>query len=164
MKNPIAEDYGKRTTGAYVDDKLIVTKAKVNLKKTDERFNKTKFNVYSHNGVVLITGQVPDANMRTTATETIQKIRKVRRVHNELEVAPPRSFSSTLSDAWLSSKVKTRFLFTKGIESRRIKVILENGVVYLMGLVTQKEADVIVETAKKSYGIQKIVRVFEYIE
>ncbi len=163
-KEPIGENYGKRTTGAYVDDGLIETKAKVNLKKTDERFKQAQVSVDSYNGVVLLTGNVADADMRGIATAVVQKIRKVRRVHNELEVSPPRSFGAKIGDAWLGNKVGTRFLFNKSISSNRVKVITENGVIYLMGLVTHAEAEHIVEVTQKAYGLQKIVRVFEYID
>lgn len=163
-QNPIGENYGKRTAGAFVDDEFIETKSKVNLKKIDSRFKKSQVKVTSYNGVVLLSGNVIEADMRELATLTIQKIRKVRRVHNELHVTPPRSFGAKLSDSWLSRKVKTKFLFNKHIESSRIKVITNNGVIHLMGLVTHQEADLIVNQAKTTYGLQKIVRVFEYID
>ncbi|MDG1293462.1 MAG: BON domain-containing protein [Pseudomonadales bacterium] len=161
---PIGENYGKRTPGAYVDDQLIETKSKVNLKKIDARFANAQVRIDSFNGVVLLTGNVPAADMRTTATETIRKIRKVRRVNNELQVSPPRSFGAKAGDVWLSNKVKTRLRFTKKAPHSRVNVVTENGVIYLMGLVTRKEAETIVNVAKKSYGLQKIVRVFEYID
>ena len=161
---PIVENYGTRTTGARVDDSLIETKAKVNLKKTNSRFNRAQVNVDSHNGVVLLTGNVPAADMRNIATKTIEKIRKVRRVHNELVVSPPRSYGAKSGDAWLSQKVKTRLLFNKHVQSRRLQIVTEDGVIYLMGLVTRNEADKIVEVVKKAYGLQKIVRIFEYID
>lgn len=161
---PISENYGKRTPGAYVDDQLIETKSKVNLKKIDTRFNDSQVSIDSFNGVVLLTGNVPVAEMRDTATETIRKIRKVRRVNNELEVSPPRSMGAKAGDAWLSNKVKMRLRFTKSVPHGRVKVVTENSVIYLMGLVTRKEAENIVAVTKKSYGLQKIVRVFEYID
>ena len=161
---PIGENYGKRTPGAYVDDQLIETKSKVNLKKVDTRFTNAQVRIDSFNGVVLLTGNVAAANMRDTATETIRKIRKVRRVNNELQVSPPRSFGAKAGDVWLSNKVKTRLRFTKEAPHSRVNVITNNGVIYLMGLVTRKEAETIVNVAKKSYGLQKIVRVFEYID
>lgn len=163
-QNPIGEDYGKRTPGAYVDDEFIETKSAVNLKKIDDRFKQAQVKVTSYNGVVLLTGNVPEADMRNLATATLQKIRKVRRVHNELNVSPPRSFGAKMSDAWLSRKVKTKYLFNKSIESSRVKVISNSGVIYLMGLATHQEADTIVNITKDVYGLQKIVRVFEYID
>ena len=161
---PIGEDYGKRTPGAYVDDQLIETKSKVNLKKVDTRFAQAQVRIDSFNGVVLLTGNVPASEMRDSATEIIRKIRKVRRVNNELHVSPPRSFGAKAGDAWLSNKVKTRLRFTKKAPHSRVNVVTNNGVIYLMGLVTRKEAGTIVNVAKKSYGLQKIVRVFEYID
>tara|TARA_B110000879_G_scaffold164281_1_gene212194 strand:- start:56 stop:700 length:645 start_codon:yes stop_codon:yes gene_type:complete len=161
---PIGENYGKRTPGAYVDDQLIETKSKVNLKKIDTRFANAQVRIDSFNGVVLLTGNVPAAEMRDSATDIIRKIRKVRRVNNELRVSPPRSFGAKAGDVWLSNKVKTRLRFTKKAPHSRVNVITENGVIYLMGLVTHKEAETIVNVAKKSYGLQKIVRVFEYID
>ena len=161
---PIGENYGKRTPGAYVDDQLIETKSKVNLKKVDTRFAQAQVRIDSFNGVVLLTGNVPASEMRDSATEIIRKIRKVRRVNNELHVSPPRSFGAKAGDAWLSNKVKTRLRFTKKAPHSRVNVVTNNGVIYLMGLVTHKEAETIVNVAKKSYGLQKIVRVFEYID
>ena len=161
---PIGENYGKRTPGAYVDDQLIETKSKVNLKKIDTRFANAQVRIDSFNGVVLLTGNVPASEMRDSATEIIRKIRKVRRVNNELRVSPPRSFGAKAGDAWLSNKVKTRLRFTKKAPHSRVNVVTNNGVIYLMGLVTHKEAETIVNVAKKSYGLQKIVRVFEYID
>ena len=161
---PIGENYGKRTPGAYIDDQLIETKSKVNLKKVDTRFAQAQVRIDSFNGVVLLTGNVPASEMRDSATEIIRKIRKVRRVNNELHVSPPRSFGAKAGDAWLSNKVKTRLRFTKKAPHSRVNVVTNNGVIYLMGLVTRKEAGTIVNVAKKSYGLQKIVRVFEYID
>ena len=161
---PIGENYGKRTTGAFVDDQLIETKAKVNLNKSDERFKPAQVTVNSFNGVVLITGNVSDSDMRAIATKTVSKIRKVRRVNNELNVSPPRSNSALLADAWLSRKVKTRFLLSKDVDSNRVKVVVNDGVIFLMGLVSHAEADIIVESTKKAYVLQKIVRVCEYID
>lgn len=163
-QDAIEENYNKRTTGAYIDDKFIVTKAKVNIDKSDPQLKKAQVQVDSFNGVVLLTGNVPSSAMRDLATETVQKIRKVRRVHNELEIGPPRSAGATLGDTWLSSKVKSRLLFDKRVNSRRIHVVTENGVIYLMGLVTHDEANTAVAVTKKAYGLQKIVRVFEYID
>ena len=163
-QDAIEENYNKRTTGAYIDDKFIATKAKVNIDKSDPQLKKAQVQVDSFNGVVLLTGNVPSSAMRDLATETVQKIRKVRRVHNELEIGPPRSAGATLGDTWLSSKVKSRLLFDKRVNSRRIHVVTENGVIYLRGLVTHDEANTAVAVTKKAYGLQKIVRVFEYID
>lgn len=161
---PISEDYTKRTSGAYVDDGFIETKTEVNLKKVDSRFKKAQVRVDSYNGVVLLTGNVPESDMRDLASDTVKKIRKVRSVHNELKVSPPKSFSTRIGDGWLKSKIATRLLFHRNIKSSRYHVVVNDGVIYLMGLSTRKNADLVVAAVQQSYGVQKIVRAFEYID
>jgi len=161
---PISEDYSKRTPGARVDDQFIETKSKVNLKKIDSGFRDSQIKVTSYNGVVLLTGIIPDNGLRDLATATVQKIRKVRRVHNELYESPPRSLGDRFADSWLKRKIKNRLLFRKDIASSRYHVVVHSGVVYFMGLATQEDADKVVNATKDIVGVQKIVRVFEYID
>ncbi len=160
---PINENYGKRTAGAAIDDQWIETKSKVNLKKIDPRFKKSQISVKSFNGVVLITGNVPQNDLRDIAKNTIQKIRKVRIVHNHLNVSPPRASTARFSDMILKRKVKLRYLLEKNVPQGRVEVVVNDGVIFLMGLVTKSEAKEIVKETEKSYGLQKIVKVFELI-
>jgi osmotically-inducible protein OsmY len=160
---PINENYGKRTAGAAIDDQWIETKAKVNLKKIDKRFKKAQISIKSFNGVVLITGNVPQKDLRDIAKNTIQKIRKVRIVHNHLNVTPPRASIARFSDVILKRKVKLRYLLEKNVPQKRVEVVVNDGVIFLMGLVTQSEAEIIIKETEKSYGLQKIVKVFEFI-
>ncbi len=162
--DPINEDYTKRTPGAVVDDEFIETKAFVNLKKIDSGFNEAQVNINSYNGVVLLTGTVPDNALRDTATNTVQKIRRVRRVHNELYEAPPRGFAARIADGWLSQKIRTRLMFNRNVSSSRYQIVVHNGTAYAMGLATQQSADAVVAVIKEVRGVQKIVRVFEYID
>ena len=161
---PINENYGKRTAGAAIDDKWIETKAKVNLKKIDKRFKKAQISIKSFNGVVLITGNVPQKDLRDIAKNTIQKIRKVRIVNNLLNISPPRAGSARFSDVILKRKVKLRFLLEKNVPHKRIEVVVNDGEIFLMGLVTRSEAETIVKEAEKAFGLQKIVEVFEFID
>ena len=161
---PITENYGKRTWGSFIDDSAIETKAKVNLEKASPELANAHISVISFNAVVLLVGQVPNQQAKSLATRTIQKIRKVRRVHNELTVSGASNALVRSSDSWLTTKTKTRMWFTPGIQSGRIKVVSENGVVYLMGLVSRAEADRVVSEVQGSYGVQKIVKIFEYID
>lgn len=161
---PMQEDYGERTWGSFIDDDSIETKAYVNLKKASPKLDEAHISVISYNGIVLIVGQVPDQHSKTLATKTVQRIRKVRRVHNELIVAGESGTLVRSGDAWLTTKTKMRMWFTPELQSGRIKVITENGVVYLMGLVSRAEADRVVSEVQHSYGVQKIVKIFEYID
>lgn len=159
---PIEPDPGKRTFGTYIDDEKLEDIITVNLRKTDPGLDSAHINVFCFNGVVLLTGEVPSAQLRTTAGDTSRTISKVRQVHNELLIQNNSTFFSRTNDNWIASKVRSKILVAE-IESERVKVIVENRVVYLMGLLTREEAQTISEIAANTEGVEKVVRVFEYI-
>lgn len=160
---PYSENLGKRTIGSAFDDQLIESRGKANIKAALSETKNFHINVTSFNGVVLLTGQIPSQAARDIAVESLEGLRKVRVVHNELEIAGPTTFMSRTNDTWLTTKVKTALLTSDKIAGTRIKVITENSVVYLMGLLRTNEADAAVLVAREVYGVQKIVKVFELI-
>lgn len=161
---PIETDEGKRSTGSWIDDEIIETKALVNLDKADPALAQAHISATSFNGVILLTGQVPTEELRQLAGATASKINKVRQVHNEIAVSGTISLVARSNDGWISTKVKSKLLADHSVRGSRIKVVTENGVVYLMGLVTRDEADRAADVARKSNGVQKVVRIFEYIQ
>lgn len=120
-------------------------------------------NVNSFDGIVLITGQVPSADLIPLATREVEKLRNVRKVYNELAVAGKTSMISRANDSWLTTKIKTALTGNELTDVTRIMIVTENGVVYLMGLLTQAEAEAAVNAAREVKGVQKIVKLFEYI-
>lgn len=160
----IEEDYGERTLGTVVEDNTIESKAKALISEHEEQIGESNIHIKSFNTVLLITGQVKTQKAKTHISKLTQDIRHVKRVHNELEVIGPTAFMSRVNDSYLSSKVTSRLIFTDGVDSGRIDTVVENGTVYLMGLVTQDEAQRTVEALQNVSGLEKIVRVFEYIE
>lgn len=159
----IQEDRSSRSLGAAIDDSSIETMIKVNLDVADERLKKSHIAVNSYNGVVLLVGQVPSQDLKNLATRVATSSSRVKTVHNELEVAGVTSFLSRSNDAWISTKLKTLMLADKDISGMRTKVVTENGAVYLMGLVTEQEAQKIVNLVSGARGVVKVVRAFEYI-
>ncbi len=160
---PASEDYGKRSFGVYWDDQTTESRAKKVLRQAHPDLADAHLSVTSFNGSVLLTGQVPSDEAKQVAASTVAELRHVKFVHNELEVAGPTSMVARSNDVWLSTKVKTALVTDESIEGNRIKVITEDGVVYLMGLVTRDEGDLVVERARQVFGVQKIVKAFEYI-
>lgn len=163
-EEPIPEDYGSRTVGSYVDDEVIETKANVNLLEAREQLQGTSIGVTSFNGIVLLTGQAPSEEVRSFAEQVVANVRKVRRVHNEVSVSGSSSTLTSASDIWLTLKTKGQLLVDEGVPGHRIKVVTENGTVYLMGLVSQAEADAAVGIVSGLGGVEKIVKIFEYID
>ena len=159
----IEEDEGERTWGRFIEDDNIETKARVNIHAANEAFDDAHLNIVSYNGYVLIVGQVPNEAMKAQATEVVRKIRGVRRIYNELEVAAPSSGMTRTSDTWITTKVKSFLLGNPDIQGNRVKVVTEDGVVYLMGLATPEEAQRITDEASDISGVQKVVKLFELI-
>lgn len=160
---PITEKPGKRTIGSVIDDEIVETKIMVNIRKADPGFQHANVSVTSYNGVVLLAGQVPSESLREQASSVAHQVRKVRKVHNELTVSGPTSGLARSNDAWLTSKVKARMLANGNVPAMRIKVVTENGTVFLLGLVTQEEASAAVGAVRNVRGVERIVKVFEYI-
>ncbi|HAT27556.1 MAG TPA: phospholipid-binding protein [Gammaproteobacteria bacterium] len=158
------EDPSERTAGAVIEDQAIETKIIVNIKSQDSAFKQTHFDVISHNGVVLLIGQVESEQLKILATEIAsQASTKIKRIHNELEVTEKSSFMDRSSDVWIATKVRTLMLTDNQVPSSQVRVIAENGAVYLMGLISQADGDNAANVARNVSGVTKVVKVFEYI-
>ena len=158
------ENYGKRTAGMQVEDENIQSKISDNLVRTDARFRDAHLNIDSYNGMVLLTGQVASDELKQKAGKVAEQVRQVRRVHNELEVAANTPIGQRMTDTWLTGRIKANLATDERIDGSRIRVITENSTVYLMGMVNHREADIVVDIASQIGGVQRIVKVFEYLD
>ncbi|MEE2601951.1 MAG: BON domain-containing protein [Pseudomonadota bacterium] len=163
-EEPVDQNHGKRTFGAFIEDGNIERKVAVNLARASAELDESRIVVVSYNGNVLLAGQVANDDLKAQAGNIAEQVRHVRHVHNELQVVGSNSFLARTNDTWLTSKVKSRLLINGEAPGWRTKVVTENGVVYLMGLLTHEEADAVVEQVQKVYGVQKIVKIIEYID
>lgn len=161
---PIYVHPGKRTLGARIDDRQIATIAKVNLHKAHPGLFEGRIAVDSHNAVVLLTGQVATPELVQLAGVTVEKINTVRQVHNELQVGPIAPVSTRSYDTWLTTKIKTQLLADPDIDAGRVRVITEAKTVFLMGMLSRREADRVTDIARTTGGVKKVVKVFEYID
>lgn len=160
----IQEDPGVRTAGTIVEDESIETKVIVNMKSMEPAFRSAHFNVISHNGVVLLVGQVQSEALKNLAGQIASEASvQVRRVHNELEVAGKTTFLARTNDSWISTKVRTQMASNRDVPASKIRVITENGTVYLMGMISQAEGDRAALLARNVTGVSRVVKVFEYI-
>lgn len=151
----------RRTSGTYIEDEGIEWRAR---NRINERFGSlVNVSVTSFNRNVLLTGQVPDEATRSEVGRIASQVENVRGIVNELQVAGISSLSSRSNDTVITSKVRARFIDQTVKNAHHIKVVTEAGTVFLMGIVTQREADAATEVARNTAGVQKVVRVFEYI-
>lgn len=150
----------RRTSGAQVEDEAIELKAAARVQELAVLGN---VSITSFNRMVLITGQVPGEADRVAVEQAVAKIENVKSVLNELAVASNSTMGDRSSDSIISAKVKAGFLDARDLQSNAFKVVTERGVVYLMGIVTEREAGRATEVARSVGGVQKVVRVFEIV-
>lgn len=156
--------HDKRTTGTFIEDEAIELKSKKAFIEDDELFKQTHLNVTSFNTIVLVSGEAPTEELRNRAIEIVRNIAKVSHVHDEITIAGPSSLMSRSGDTLITTKVKTKLIAEKNLDGTRVKVVTENGVVYLMGLVDKLSAEKATEVARQTGGVQKVVKLFQYID
>ena len=158
--------HDRRTTGSVVEDQSIKIRIHAALGQDEEINTQAHINVSSFNGIVLLSGEAPTSAMRERAGNIARQSKKVRRVHNELQLAAPSSMMTRSSDSWITTKIKSSLLTVKqeGFDPTRIKVVTENGTVFLLGMVTHSEANAATEKTRQSSGVQRIVKLFEYLD
>jgi osmotically-inducible protein OsmY len=151
----------RRTSGAQVDDETIEFKG---MKRVSDTIgDRGSVSLTSYNRLVLITGAVPSEADKAAVGQAVERIESVRSVVNELGIGEPNSFGGRSNDSILTSKIKGSILDAKDLQSNAFKVVTERGIVYLMGRVTQREADRATEISRGVSGVRKVVRVFEII-
>ena len=151
----------RRTTGTFIDDEIIELKVMDRLRNEPDLWDESHVNATSFNNIVLLSGETPSEASKTRIGQLTATIPKVRQVHNEIAIAAPSSVLARSSDTWITGKVKTKLLTEMALDGTRVKVVTEKGVVYLMGLVTTEEADRATDFARRTGGVQRVVRLFE---
>jgi len=154
----------RRTTGSYIEDQTIELKSIKALSQNSQLNNSSSISVTSFNRVVLLVGQAPNEKLRSSASEIVRKIDNVRKVHNEIRISAPDSFLSSSSDVWITTKAKSLMLAEKDFASGHIKIITENGEIFLMGLVSRAEADKAITIVRQIDGVEHVIQAFEYIQ
>lgn len=151
----------RRTYGTQVDDQAIELKSDRRL--SEGLGEKAYIYVTSFNRRVLLTGDVVDNAAKAEAERIVRGVENVTDVINEIRVGPISSLGSHANDTYITSKVKARFVEDNQFAANHVKVHTDSGTVFLMGLVTQREADAATEIARTTGSVEKVVRVFEYI-
>jgi osmotically-inducible protein OsmY len=119
--------------------------------------------VTSYNGIVLLTGEVATEGSKNDVAQLVRSMPKVRVVQNELVVGATSTLSARTNDTFITSKVKARFVEARNFQINHVKVVTERRVVYLMGIVRHDEGDAAAQTARTTSGVERVVKVFEYL-
>ncbi len=155
----VADD--PRTLGTQIDDQNIESKAYNRIAKDKSLGTELDVSVTSYNGVVLLTGHVASQQQANAVVDIMRNLQKVRVIHNELKIGSKAESMEGLSDATITTKVKSLMALESDLSSNHIKVITESSEVYLMGLVDKPTADKAVAVTRKASGVSKVVDLFE---
>jgi osmotically-inducible protein OsmY len=150
----------RRSVGAQADDEGIELKI---ANEVGARYGETvHVNATSYNGIVLLTGEVPDQGAYASIGNIAASTDRVRSVHNDLAIGPLTPLSARTNDSFITSKVKARFVEANKFAANHVKVVTERGVVYLMGIVSRQEADAAAQLASTTAGAVRVIKVFQY--
>lgn len=152
----------RRTSGMFVEDEGIEFKSGRRI--SEKMGGDVNVNVTSFNRNVLLTGEAPTEGLKKEIGKLVTGVQNVRKVTNEIAIGDVSSFASRSNDALLTSKVKARFLDSGEFQVNHVKVVTEDAVVYLLGLVQVREGDSAVNIARSTSGVRKVVKVFEYLD
>ncbi len=153
-----------RSLGNQIDDQKIELDANAMLRKNEGLNDNTNLQVVSVNGSMLVVGQAPNSYLRDQAIKALNEVKGVKQLHNQIRISNTLAFTTKTNDVWLTSKVKTALFGTKKLDATNIKVVTENAEVFLMGLVTQAQATEAVEIARNVNGVNRVFKIFEYID
>jgi len=160
----IEVDPQERTLGAWVDDRSIRTTVSHNIQKSHPDLDRSHVEVHSFNGVVLLTGEVPNSEVRSLASTQARAVPSVRIAHNELAIRNNTSFWSRLGDSYIHKRIKLKHYREPILDSINIDVVVENNVAYLMGIVTREQGELAAQVTSLTRGVTQVVKVFEYVE
>lgn len=152
-----------RSIGAQIDDNSIELKAGIALDAVEGIANNARIVFKSVNGNMLVVGQTPNEYLRDLAVKTLGNVAGVKQVHNQVKIGNSTTMSTQTVDTWITTRVKLKLLTEKEIDSNNIMVLTENAEVYLMGLVSNDQADKAAEIARNISGVVKVVKVFEIL-
>jgi osmotically-inducible protein OsmY len=153
--------HDRRSTGVQTDDETTEWKAAQRLPEKYKAFSHINFT--SYNRRVLITGEVPNEEAKAIVGDETRQLEGVREIFNELNIAPTSAFGNRSNDSYITSKLKARLVDSNQLSANHIKVVTENSVAYLMGIVTDREAKVAVAVARTTDGVRKVVNVMEVV-
>lgn len=156
--------YNRHGLQKNIHDQYITMQAFKSLKIKTDDFKNANVSVATLNNEVLLAGQVPEAWQKEKAEEIVRKIPGIENVYNQIQIGSPSSSLTRLSDSWITAKIKAKILASDDIDSTQLKVVTENGTVFLMGALLPKEADAAVEIARTTGGVESVVRVLSYIK
>jgi osmotically-inducible protein OsmY len=156
----IAHD--RRTIGTQVDDTTSASRISIALSSDNALKEQTNITVQVFNGTALLVGQAPTQALLQQAQKLASSVQNIKKLHNQIRLGMPIPASTVAHDVWLASKIKTKLLADKRIDGLHIEIEVENGEVFLMGLVSEKESIIAIDITRNIKGVKQVIKAFEY--
>ena len=152
-----------RTVGQQVDDGTLEARVSGQLNKDKEITGKARIIATAYKGNVLLTGQSPDLSWAERAKQIAANVEGTRSVYNEVRQGEPVDLGTASRDTWITTKVKSKILTSDAVKSSSVKVITENGEVFLLGVLTKQEGDAAAKIASETDGVRRVTTAFTYL-
>lgn len=156
--------YEGRTAQTKANDLKLTSSASQQLAQYPQFTKNSHIVISAYDGIVLLAGQTPTEQLKQHAEKLVRQRHGIRRLHNEITISGPTSSMTQSGDAWITAKIKTKLLSNTTLDTSQIKVVTENGTVYLLGKVTKKQSLIAANMARSVVGVQKVVTLFEYLQ
>jgi osmotically-inducible protein OsmY len=152
-------NYDRRTAGTVVDDQALALRANAVLTKDKELWKNCHINTLSYNNSILLVGQASTEELKDRASKLLTPYIKSEQIYNQITIGDPTTFTTRAKDSWITTQVKGRILANKNIGINRTKIITEDGVVYLMGILTKEEEDLATSIASQTKDVKQVIKI-----
>lgn len=152
-----------RTVGHQLDDRTLKIRILTALRQDPVVQKNTRYQLHLHTGVVLLTGQAPTPSLRQQIEQIVASVPGILAIHNEIRPLPVITARIAAHDVWITTKIRSQLLANKKIKFNHVKLAVENGEVFLYGSVTHLEAETAVEIARQAQGVNKVIKLFQYL-
>lgn len=153
-----------RGVNIQVDDEILEDRILFTLQRDQQVQSEARIQAIVYNGITLLIGQAPNAELADTVMNIVKGIQGVTEVYSEIRLGPPISIAQITADSWISTQIKTQLLTSSEIKINQVKVVTENAEVFLMGILSQQQANSAVEIARNVAGVKKVLKLFEIID
>ncbi len=155
--------YDKRSIKTMAQDRDATQHAQNIVNNDPELKGRAHIAITTYDHTTVMAGQAETPELRQRAYQLVSKVKRIKKLYNEITIGKPIGGSTQMGDNWITTKVKTALLTAKGVPSNQIKVMTDNHTVYLLGMVTRNQADLAASVARRIGGVRKVVMAFRYI-
>jgi len=152
-------NYDRRTAGTIIDDKGLEIRANTLLTRDKELWENCHIKAISYNNAILLVGQSPSENLKERAAVILQRLVKKEHIYNQITIENPTPLTTRTQDTWITTQVKGKIVGNKDIGINRVKVVTENGIVFLIGILTRYEENLATQIASQTPNVKQVIKI-----